>query len=363
MSARRVAVLVAKELVHGSKGFVFILAVVIPVALSLLISLMVGTLFARQPRLGVVDLGASRLPDRLADLGYVTVRPYERMDDLRDDVERGAVDMGIALPPGFDAALAERTAAEMDLFVWGESLLKHRTLLAVTLLRQIIDLAGREVPVEVVTTLLGDAASVPWDVRLFPLVVIMTVILGGTMVPATSIVEEKQRRTLGALTVTPVSVGEVLVAKGTAGVLVSVVMGLVILALNGAFGAQPAVMALVLVLSAVLASTFGVILGALLRDINTLFAVLKGMGILLYAPALFYLFPEMPVAWVARLFPTYYVIGPIIDLSLHNAAWGDIAGDVAVLCGLIAVFVVVAALVARPRDAARLRLRAHRVPQ
>jgi hypothetical protein len=60
MKARRVAVLVGKELVYGSKNLMFIFAVVIPLLFSLIISLLVGTLFAGKPRLGVADLGSSR---------------------------------------------------------------------------------------------------------------------------------------------------------------------------------------------------------------------------------------------------------------------------------------------------------------
>ncbi|MGQ9584252.1 MAG: ABC transporter permease [Anaerolineae bacterium] len=348
MRLKRIAILVGKEFLYGSKNFIFIFAVVIPVLLSLLISLMVGTLFSGKPRLGVADLGPSQLPGNLARLDYLVVREYDSAEALRQEVARGAVDVGIVLPTGFDAALQQGAAADLDLFLWGESLLKNRTLLAVTLVRQIIELAGRDVPVETVTTLLGEEANIPWDVRLFPLVVIMTIILGGTMVPAASIVEEKQKHTLTALSVTPVSLGDVLTAKAATGVLLSVGMGLVILTINRAFGAKPGLMILIIVLSAAFAASVGVILGTWVKDINTLFTVLKSLGIFLYAPALVYLFPQIP-EWVARIFPTYYMIGPIVNMSLYNAAWADVASDVYVLCALIMLMVGLAGLVARRR--------------
>ena len=346
MRLKRIAVLVGKEFIYGSKSFVFIFAVVIPVLLSLFISLMVGTLFSGKPRLGVADLGNSQLPGNLARLEYLVIREYDSAETLKQDVERGALDIGIVLPTGFDAALKRGAATDLDLYMWGESLLKNRTLLSVTLIRQIVELAGRDIPIETVTTLLGEKANIPWDVRLFPVVVIMTIIMGGTMVPATSMVEEKQKRTLTALTVTPVSLGEVLTAKGATGVLISVVMGVAILTINRAFGAQPGLMILILALSAILAATFGVILGTWMKDINTLFTALKSMGILLYAPALVYLFPQIP-EWVARIFPTYYMIGPIVNMSLYNAAWGDVATDVYILCALIVLAVVIAGFIAR----------------
>lgn len=346
MRLKRIAALVGKEFTYGSKDFIFVFAVVIPVVLSLLISLMVGTLFAGKPRLGIADLGRSQLPGRLAGLDYLVVRAYDSAETLRQEVERGALDIGLVLPPGFDAALQDSTATDLEVYLWGESLLKHRTVLGVTLTRELIELAGREAPVETVTTLLGEKANIPWDVRLFPVVVIVTIILGGTMVPATSIVQEKQKHTLTALTITPLSLGEVLAAKGTTGALISVVMGVVILAINRAFGAHPGLIVSILALSAILAAAFGVILGTWMKDINTLFTALKSMGILLYAPALVYLFPQVP-EWVARIFPTYYMMGPIVNMSLYNATWGDVARDVYVLCGLTVLTIAAAGWVAR----------------
>jgi hypothetical protein len=91
---------------------------------------------------------------------------------LHSDVERGALDMGMVLPANFDSQLQAEDATQMDLLIWGESLLKHRTILAVSLVRQIIDVAGREIPVNTQLVLLGEEANIPWDVRLFPFVVI-----------------------------------------------------------------------------------------------------------------------------------------------------------------------------------------------
>jgi ABC-2 type transport system permease protein len=267
-------------------------------------------------------------------------------------VLRGALDMGLVLPAGFDRQLQAGSAADVDVLVWGESLLRDRATLGLALSRQIIDLAGREIPIETQVSLLGEGASVPWDTRLFPMVVAMTIILGGTMVPATSIVDEKQKRTLVALTITPASLGEALTAKAIAGGFVSLTMGVTILAINRAFGAQPGLMVLLVALSAMLSATVGVIVGSLVNDITTLFTVMKSLGIVLYAPALLYLFPEVP-GWVARIFPTYYMIGPIVDMSLHGAGWRDIAVDVYVLVGLIVLTVLLAGQVVKRRQILR----------
>lgn len=343
MSIKRIAVLVSKEFRYGSKNTIFFFAVIVPVALSLFISLLVGTLFAGRPRLGVADLGASQLVENLSVLDYITLREYDSPGSLREDVARGALDMGLVLPATFDDQLQAGETPTLDVYTWGESLLKHRTALGATLVRESITLAGYDTLIETNTILLGEEASVPWDVRLFPLVVIMTVVLGGTMVPATFVVQEKLQRTLQALLVTPVSMGEALAAKGIAGVIISLVMGVIILTLNGAWGGQPLTLLVLLILSAMMASAGGIILGLLVKDFTTMFTVIKSIGILLYAPAIIYIFPEVP-AWISRVFPTYYMIGPIVEVSLNNASWGEIYLDVIILCVLIAAMTAIIAL-------------------
>jgi ABC-2 type transport system permease protein len=161
----------------------------------------------------------------------------------------------------------------------------------------------------------------PWAQRLLPFVVMMSIILGGTMLPAASLVEEKQKRTLTAVVSTTTTLEEIFASKAILGFIVSFVMGLVILILNQAFGQQPTLLFLVLGMGALLSALFGVILGALVKDINSLFATIKGIGILLlYAPALIYLFPTLP-QWTAQLFPTYYMIHPIIAITQEGATW------------------------------------------
>lgn len=351
MNLRRIGVLLGKDLIWGPKNFIFILAVVVPVVLSLIIQLLVGTFFSGKPMLGVSAAGESRLVAALGQVEGLVLQEYESAEALQTAVRNGVVDMGLVLPAGFDAQLRGETAVTLPVYVYGESLLRDRAFLGVTLAQQFRALAGQESPVTILSETLGDGASMPWEQRLLPFVVLMAVILGGTMVPATSLVEEKQKRTLTAVTTAATSLAELFTAKGLLGFALSLFMGLFMLLLNSAFGAQPLLLLGLLALSAVMAATFGVLLGALVKDINTLFATIKGLGIVLYAPALIYLFPSLP-QWIGRLFPTYYIIGPIVAITQEGATWADIRLDVAILLLLNLGFIALVAYLAR-------RARAH----
>lgn len=180
-----------------------------------------------------------------------------------------------------------------------------------------------------------------------PFIVLMGVFLGGVMLPATSVIDEKEKQTIEALIVTPASITDVFLAKGILGVVLSLFMGLVILLINQAFGAEPVLLLSVLALGAIMAAEVGLLLGALVKDITTLFAVWKfGGAILLFGPAFIYMFPEIP-QWIGRIFPTYYLIEPIVELSMGGGGWADIATNFFILAGLDLLLIGVIMLILR----------------
>ena len=82
-----------------------------------------------------------------------------------------------------------------------------------------------------------------------------------------------------------------------------------------------------------MAAEIGLLLGVLVKKTTSLFAIVKFGGILLYAPAFVYLFPQIP-EWIGMIFPTYYVIQPIVEMSQRGGGWPDIAINVFILAGL-----------------------------
>jgi ABC-2 type transport system permease protein len=332
MSLRRVGILLVKEFFKGPKSFI-VWAIAAPLVISLVISLVFGTLFSEKPKLGIVDEGSSQLVTMSRELTSVVAKEYDTVSEMKQAVEIGAIDMGIVLPEGFDGFVMQGKEMEITAYIWGESLAKQRTILLVTMANLVRELAGQEAPVEIESVTLGDEVSIPWNDRLLPLIVLVAVFFGGIFLPATSVINEKTKKTLEALVITPTTVGAVFLAKGLLGIILSLFMGVVILLLNQAFGAEPALLVLVLALAAIMAAEIGLILGALMRDITSLFTVWKLGGILLFAPAFIYLFPQIP-EWIGRIFPTYYLIQPIVEISQRGGGWPDIATSVFILIAL-----------------------------
>ena len=346
MSLKRVGILLGKELWQGPKNFIFVWALVMPIIISLVVSLIFGTLFTEKPRLGVLDEGSSQLVTMTKQLTSVVTKEYGSVSEIKQAVESGAVDVGMVIPADFDSSLMQGEEMELTTYIWGESLAKNRIILGATITNLVRELAGQEAPVEIEVITLGDEVSIPWNDRLLPLIVLMAVFLGGLFLPATSVINEKEKKTLEALVVTPTTIGDVFVAKGLLGIILSLFMGVVILILNQAFGAEPMLLILVLALGAIMAAEIGLICGALLKDITTLFAIWKLGGILLFGPAIIYMFPQIP-QWIGKLFPTYYLLQPIIEISQRGGGWPDIATNIFILVGLDLILVGVVVFILR----------------
>ncbi|HSH02771.1 MAG TPA: ABC transporter permease [Anaerolineae bacterium] len=332
MSVRMVLVLLRKELIDGPKSFMFILAVVLPLILTLLLS--AGDLFDGKGGLGVVAAEDSQFLALAQEVASIDVVTYADEASLRAAVERGEVDLGIVVPAGLEEMLASGEMGRLEAYIWGESLLKHRLLLGTTLVTLLRELAGQEIPVDIRTTTVGTAVEVPLEERLLPVVVLISILFGSLMVTATSVVEEKLKGTLRALTVTPATWGDVLMAKGVMGVLVSVVMAIVVLVLNGGWGERPFLLLLTLVSGAVGSATFGVLLGLWAKDVNSLFATIKSLGLFLYAPAFIYFFPSWP-QWLGRVFPTYYILEPVIAVSQRGEGLGGVVAELGVMVVMV----------------------------
>ncbi len=345
MNPKRAGALLYKELFYSSKNVIFIWAIVAPVAISLAVSLVFGTLFTEKPKLGIVDEGNSQMATRTKGLTSVITKEYSSVSEITQAVESGAVDMGIVFTDNFDESIMRGVYTKIPAYVWGQSLARNRIILKATISQVARELAGQRNVVEVEATTLGEAKGFPWNERLLPFVVLMTVFVGGLFLPATAVINEKEKKTLQALVITPTTMEEVFAAKGVFGIVLSLVMGIVILILNQAFGANPTLLILVLALGAIMAAVIGLILGAVIKDLTTLFATWKTAGIVLFGPAIVYMFPQIP-EWIGKLFPTYYLIQPIIKISQRGGSWHDIATDVFILVGfdLLLVGVLVFAL-------------------
>lgn len=328
MSAGHTAAILQRDIKLGPRSPFVLWALAIPVTITLLIQGVFGGLFAAEPRLIIVDDGSSEISSEAVELEGLEVAFADSREEMLEAVEANDADAGLYLPPGFDQSVRSGERPPLEFYVAGQSLASSRIVLGVTTLDLIRDIEGSEPPVEVVVTQLGEE-GVDLDLRLLPMILMMAVAVAAGFLPAASLVQEKEDRTLSALLVSPASIGDVLGAKGAFGVLLALVTGFATLVLNDAVLGQAGTHLVILLVASVMMAELGLLLGMWARDTNTMFAAWKGGGILLFLPTVFYIWPDLP-QWIGPLSPTYYFIDPAFRVISEGATMGDVAGTLAI---------------------------------
>jgi ABC-2 type transport system permease protein len=345
MSLSRVWKVLRKDLALGPRSPVFLWAIVLPVALTLILQVAFGSLFEPKPRLGIIDEGESAITREMQKAEGIKVTLLDDEAELKRRVEMNDLDAGLVLPAGFDASVRAGEKPPLQFYISGESYASNRIILAVTALDLIRQLEGAEAPVTVKVVDFGKP-GLPISTRLIPIIVFYALVIAGLFVPGANLVEEKEQGTLMAMLVTPVKTPEVLLAKWLYGVVLASVMATVSLALNGVFGANWAEVIVVVLVAAMLSAVLGVIVGVAAKDSAMMFAIVKGTGIFLFMPTAFYLFPDWP-QWIAKLFPLYWIIEPIWQVSVMGASITTVWTELVVALTITAAMVVAVAWLAR----------------
>jgi len=350
MSLARVLTVLAKDLRLGPRSPIFLWVLVLPLLVTLVLQVAFGSLFDPSPRLGIVDQGESAVAAAARQVAGIQVVLLDGADDLKEQVEANDLDAGLVLAEGFDAALRVGQRPRLEFYVGGRSLASTRLVLAFTTLDLVRQVEGQAPPVEVEVVALGEEA-LPMTVRLVPLIAMYALVVAGVFLPAFSLADEREKRTLSALTVSPARLGEVVVAKGILGFGLAIPMAVVTLWINQALTGQwPALLA-VLAVAGLLLVELGLVYGTVSKDITGVFTLIKGTGFLLLAPTVFYIFPNWP-QWIAKLFPTYWVINPVYQVTVNHAGLGEVWEELVIGLGMSVLLALAVAATTR-----RLRAR------
>ena len=149
MSLARVLRVFRKDMVVGPRSPIFMYALVLPVAMTIILQLAFGTLFEPKPRLGLVDEGGSEIPAAARMVEGIDLTTLDDVGELKRQVEANDLDVGLVLPIGFDDAVRAGTKPPLELYMGGESLASNRLILSVAVIDLVRGLEHRAAPVSV----------------------------------------------------------------------------------------------------------------------------------------------------------------------------------------------------------------------
>ncbi len=342
MRLRAISSIISKDIRQGMRSFMFIFVVVSPFIYTFVIGLIFGGFGQAQPSLGVLDLGDSGLVPMIEESEGLSTRIYVSESNLLNAIENNIVDGGLILQAGFDEALLESRSPEMAIKFSGKSYASNRLVIQNTLAALVREMAGQEVPISLNTTVLGSEQALSMRDRVTPFIFLAVIMVSGFFLTSLGIVEEREERTVSAISVTPVTITEFISSKAILGYLMAISATILTFFLNGV--TSPEYLSLLmpfLFLGGLFSVSIGVIFGTMLDNSTDLMGMAKGINFLLFAPALVILFPGIP-QWIAKFAPTYYIIYPIMEISMLGSGWGEVWQDFVILIVISAVTAIAA---------------------
>ncbi len=332
MKFSRMFTMAKKDVVIITRESFFLYMVTMPIIASLVLTAVLGSVGTARPTLAIY--GEGELVSILEEEPSLNVTIFSSEESLREAVLEGEYDGGLLVSP------------TPKLLISGKSLLNERVTIGATLANAFREVSGKEETILFETKVIG-TDGYPWKVRLVPFLVMIAALVAGMIISA-SLIEEREKKTLNAVLVTPITPLEVIMAKALFGLFLGLILGTIILVLNGALTGGFLLIMLFLILGTTFTVGLGLMAGVMMDNITDLITRIKIFGLILYFPALVIMFPQIP-QWLGKFFPTYYFIDPIFSITQKGAGWSDVWWKAVILLACDVVVLALAAKMLRRR--------------
>lgn len=348
MNRYNILAIARKDLVDAIKNSYILVAIVLPVGLSLLFKLIFP---ASEENLtidiSVYDTGNSRLVTQLRsqpNLHIIEAATPKKARDMEADVIGGLV-----IPDGFDADVVAGNQPDLQVYVNGRAGIGKQMVFRSLLEEGVWGLIDQEVPARIIindASGLAEETSMGFDPgsTFVVMLLVMALAIVGTFVVPTLLVEEKERQTLLALQVSPASVSDVVAGKSLVGLVYALLMALIILTLNQGWKGQWPLTLLAMTLGALFLVLVGLLLGSLFNTANEINTWSSIIVLVLMVPS-WTMMLQIPgnMDKLLRLLPTYY-LGQLITASTSGQfVWNEVGLQIGIL--VVSIIVAFAAVV------------------
>src|SRR5687767_5420677 len=344
MNLRVVAAIAQKDLVDAIRNRYLLVALLTPLSVALLIRLMVpGMSSLTNFTIVVHDPGKSSLVSRLRTIPEIKLLETGAAATAEGEVEKNKAAGALVVPANLDADVAAGKQPEVTVYVNNRKNNIEQATFRLLMERQVASLVEHPIPAQLIWIDVAKETKSTGQINitqmLLPLVLLLAFCLTGAFVVPLLLVEEKEKRTMDFLLTSPAGRTEIVAGKALTGVVYSVLIAGVLLAINRQLiGNWPRTL-LTILLGLLLIVSIGLLMGSLFKNtmqVNTWASVAL---LVLLAPT--FPVPGSPALLEAAMgvLPTYYVV-EALKLSLAGSTsaliWVHLA--VVLACTFIALF-------------------------
>jgi len=340
-----VAAIARKDIVDAVRNRYLLVALMTPLFVALLFRVLLPGLNSLSSMTIVVhDPGASQLVSKLAASPQIKLIKAGSVEGLANEVEKSNAVGGLAIPASFDADVAAGKQPELTAYLNNKENNIKQAAFKQLLEQQVLGLV-KPVPARLLWIDVAKEPGAPapagfnLNQMLFPLLLLITFGMSGALVVPLLLVEEKEKHTLDFLLTSPASLTEIVAGKALTGVVYSLLIAAVILALHHKLVGNWPLTLLTLLSGLLFVVAIGLFMGSLFQNTMQVNTWASLVVMVLMAPS--FPMPGMSVALetASRLIPTYYFV-EALKLSLAGTVSAQLWKNLTVVlgCTLLALF-------------------------
>ena len=264
--------------------------------------------------------------------------------------------LGLVIPADFEQRLVANQHPQLQVYINGNQVSRQQSaLLQGAIADYTRQIANPQPPATIdVATINPPAANADTQnlAQAYSLTVLLcSFFVGMSLVPG-MLIEEKEKKTLRMLMVTPASFADVVGGKLLVGLVYQLILSIVVMAIKGGFSGQIPIVLLFTVLGTLFSISVGLLAGSIFQTSSAVGAF-SGFATFIYILPVFVvgIFSQLignnPFTNVIKVLPTYYLADGIANALAGQAGWGNTLLDGGVVLGCIVVIFLVAVTLLR----------------
>ena len=338
MNSKVVAAIARKDIVDAVRNRYLLVALLTPLFVAILFRVLVPGLNSLSTMTVVVhDASNSQLVSELSASPQIKLIKAASAEGVASEVEKSKAVGGLVIPTTFDADVAAGKQPEVTVYLnnktSGIQQGAFRQLMEQRVLSLVKPIPARLVWIDVAKEEGAQPeAGFNLNQMLLPLLLLITFGMSGALVVPLLVVEEKEKRTLDFLLTSPATLTEIVTGKAVTGVVYSLLIAGVLLALNHKLIGNWPLTLLTLFAGLVFIVAVGLLMGSLFQNTMQVNTWASLVLMVLLAPS----FPvpglSATLETASRLIPTYYFV-EALRLSLAGTRSARLWGHLAVVLG------------------------------
>ena len=306
MSFHSICAILYKDLLDVVRSKAVWVSLSVPIILSVFFSLAFSTPDIL-PEIGFYDSGNSEFGNFLDKSGLFRVKEVQSEAEARKKLSEGKWAGVLILPPDFDKDIEEFSRPKIHVLL-DNSIMGRSKIILMGLGEMVRLYAKQSYPVKMRIEVVRKN-KLKEQQELLPIWILLTV-MGSLVVTTSSLMEEKEKKTLYALLVSPASIYDVVIGKGLLGVILTFTSSLLLLTLNKGLTGNLFFLVSILLLGAICFSIWGVFVALVSSGQTTANSINSLIFIFLMIP-LVLCDKSNILLKLSKLLPSFYLVDGI----------------------------------------------------